>query len=157
MGEELKACPFCEKAPADFTNGRYEGPRVKSGPLSDFGYMGNRTAWVVLCHGCCTVGPHNSEADAIAAWNRRAGGQWNYGPPPDAMDDYYLAVQGGGVTQVVICEYRPGYRSWMLDEDRDIEEMGWRPLAWMKMPPLPAPPLAPTAGTSGDRRGAGEG
>lgn len=68
----LSLCPLCGKPPADFKARRYDGPKVQKGPVSDFGYMGNRTCWVILCHGCCMTAPHNSEAEAIAAWNDRA-------------------------------------------------------------------------------------
>lgn len=61
MSDELKRCPFCG------------GEAV----VSSFGREGDEHFWIECSNAFCPVSPETcefgSEADAIAAWNRRVG------------------------------------------------------------------------------------
>ena len=57
MTDELKPCPFCG-----------------SEDVQEAGPLGFSQSWVVFCLDCAIEGPkREAQADAIAAWNRRAG------------------------------------------------------------------------------------
>ncbi|WP_366125156.1 Lar family restriction alleviation protein [Acetobacter lambici] len=57
MSEELKSCPFCGEAKRLFIGQPWEGGNYR-----------------VSCQVCwCAAGGHPTQAEAITAWNTRAG------------------------------------------------------------------------------------
>ncbi len=118
-GSELLPCPFCGA----------DGPST-----ADTGVY-----WI-RCTSCMVEGaPFDTEAEAIAFWNRRAPAQSAWQPIETAPREQTVLVTGGdAIYPVTACWSGLSDECWWVDGQEDIHvEIGW-PTHWMPLPAGPA-------------------
>lgn len=107
---ELLPCPFCRNTSP--RNGMMKtGLKVKRDPVA---YLEPST-WIVLCLDCGAIGAnHNSEQEAIEAWNTRT----TYTPASEAApdEDGLPAIGGRALTEWTVAEFERNCRILIRDE-----------------------------------------
>ncbi len=121
----LKACPFC------------------GGKAKHYAQMGDHWLKCSTCH--ITGDSFNSEATAIAAWNRRAQPDGWVACSTQMPPDYTPVLVRNSLGRAFIAtidRVPPRGPVWILssDDDRTVTQIFYPDHLWMPIPPFPPPP-----------------